>query len=119
MFLKNGDLAYLAADRPGFESDRLHIVVRDAGSGATRVLAASWDRSVARLGLAGNGTALLALVADGGQEALFVIDPATGTPKKIIATGEVSAFAAAKDTVLFAWANLGAPADLYVTHLPR
>jgi dipeptidyl aminopeptidase/acylaminoacyl peptidase len=117
VFLKNGDLAYLAADRPGFEADRLHIVLRDAASGATRVLAASWDRSVSRLGLAGDGTSLLALAEDGGQEALFVINPAKDTLRKIVATGEVSAFTAAKNAVVFAWANLAAPADLYVTRL--
>jgi dipeptidyl aminopeptidase/acylaminoacyl peptidase len=117
VFLKNGDLAYLAADRPGFEADRLHIVVRDAASGATRVLGASWDRSVARLGVAGNGTSLLALVEDGGQEALFVIDALNGKPRKIVSSGEVGAFAAAKDAVVIAWANLAAPADLFVTHL--
>jgi dipeptidyl aminopeptidase/acylaminoacyl peptidase len=117
VFLKNGDLAYLAAERPGFESDRLHIVLRDAKSGATRVLAESWDRSVSRLGVTGNGASLLALAADGGQEALFVIDPAGGKPRKIVGTGEVSAFTATRDGVVFAWANLAAPADLYVMHL--
>jgi dipeptidyl aminopeptidase/acylaminoacyl peptidase len=115
VFLKNGDLAYLAADRPGFESDRLHIVVRDARSGATRVLAPSWDRSVLHLGVTGDGARLLALAADGGQQALFVIDPLKAVPRKIVATGEVGAFTATKDAVLFAWANLAAPADLYVT----
>jgi dipeptidyl aminopeptidase/acylaminoacyl peptidase len=117
VFLKNGDLAYLAADRPGFESDRLHIVVRDARSGATRVLAASWDRSISHLGVTGDGTSLLAMAADGGQEALFVIDPAKAVPRKIVAAGEVGAFTAAKDAVLFTWANLAAPADLYVTRV--
>jgi len=117
VFLKNGDLAYLAADRPGFESDRLHIVLRDAHSGASRVLGASWDRSVLRLGLAGNGTSLLALAEDGGQEALFLIDPAKSAPKKLVASGEVASFAAARDAVVIEWANLAAPADLYVTNL--
>jgi len=46
VFLKSGDLAYLAADRPGFEADRLHINLRDARTGVTRALTASWDRSV-------------------------------------------------------------------------
>jgi dipeptidyl aminopeptidase/acylaminoacyl peptidase len=117
VFLKNGDLAYLAADRPGFESDRLHIVLRDARSGATRVLAASWDRSVTRLGVTGDGASLLAMAADGGQEALFVIDPAKAVPRKIVAAGEVGAFTAAKNAVLFTWANLASPADLYVTRV--
>ena len=38
VFLANGDLAYLAMDRPGFESDRFHVVIRDGRSGARRDL---------------------------------------------------------------------------------
>ena len=30
VFLANGDLAWLAQDRPGFESDRFHIMLKDA-----------------------------------------------------------------------------------------
>ena len=114
VFLKNGDLAYLAAQRPGYESDRLHIEVRDARSGETHALTAAWDRSVIRLGATADGARLLATAADGGQEALFAINPVTGKPHRIVATGEVSAYAATKDAVYFTWANLGAPADLYV-----
>ena len=43
-FLANGDLVWLAQDRPGFESDRFHIVVKDARSGAVRALTGGWDR---------------------------------------------------------------------------
>jgi dipeptidyl aminopeptidase/acylaminoacyl peptidase len=117
VFLKNGDLAYLAADRPGFEADRLHIDVRDARTGNTRALTASWDRSVMRLGITADGARLLATVADGGQEALFAINPANGKPRKLIGTGEVGGYAATKDAVYFTWANLAAPADLYVTRI--
>jgi len=117
VFLKNGDLAYLAADRPGFEADRQHIDVRDAKSGATRVLTGSWDRSVMRLGVTADGARLLATAADSGQEALFVIDPQNGRPRRLVATGEVGAYAATKDAVYFTWANLAAPADLYVTSI--
>jgi dipeptidyl aminopeptidase/acylaminoacyl peptidase len=117
VFLKNGDLAYLAADRPGFESDRLHINVRDARTGATRPLTASWDRSIMRLGTTGDGARLLATVAEAGQEELFAIDPANGTTRRIVGTGEVAAFAASRDSVYFTWANLAAPADLYVTRV--
>ena len=117
VFLRNGNLAYLAADRPGYESDRLHIDVRDARSGETRALTASWDRSITHLGVTADGARLLATAADGGQEALFVIDPVDGKPRKLVSTGEVDAYAATKDAVYFTWANLGAPADLFVTPL--
>src|SRR6185437_6926251 len=36
-FLRNGDLAWRAQDRPGFESDRFHIVIRNARTGAVRL----------------------------------------------------------------------------------
>ena len=117
VFLRNGDLAYLAADRPGFESDRFHIEVRDARSGKTRALTASWDRSVMHLGATADGARLLATAADGGQEALFAVDPANGQPHKIVGTGEVGRYSATTDAVYFTWANLGAPADLYVTSI--
>jgi dipeptidyl aminopeptidase/acylaminoacyl peptidase len=117
VFLKSGDLAYLAAERPGFEADRLHINLRDARSGTIRALTVQWDRSVARLGTNADGTQLLASAADGGQEALFAIDRTSGVPRKIVATGTVEGYAATQDEVYFTWANLGAPADLYVTAL--
>src|SRR5690606_26710901 len=48
VFLANGDLAYLAMTRPGFEADRFQIVVRDAKRGTTKSITAGWDRSVSR-----------------------------------------------------------------------
>jgi len=113
VFLKNGDLAYLAADRPGFESDRLHIMIRDARTGSAHPLAPSWDRSVSHLGAMPDGRKLLATADDVGQRALFSIDVATGTPHPLLSSGEVSAYAVTRDSVVFAWANLGAPEDLY------
>ena len=113
VFLKNGDLAYLAMDRPGAESDRFHIVVRDAHTGVARPLTQSWDRSIMRLGVTGDGRQLLAKVLDLGQTALYSVDLKSGAPHKIVGTGEVGDFAATRDSVVFTWANLSAPADLY------
>jgi dipeptidyl aminopeptidase/acylaminoacyl peptidase len=113
VFLKNGDLAYLAMDRPTFEADRFHIVIRNSRTGVAHPLTQSWDRSVSHLGVTADGRKLLATAEDLGQSALFWIDPSNGTPHKIVGTGEVNEFAAAKDSIVFTWANLAAPADLY------
>jgi dipeptidyl aminopeptidase/acylaminoacyl peptidase len=113
--LKDGNLVYLAMDRPGFESDRFHIVFRDSKSGSARPLTDKWDRSVDRLGVAGDGTTLLANADDVGQHALFTIDAKSGTPRKIVPTGEVMEYSAAKDLIVYSFASLGAPPDLYVT----
>ena len=118
VFLKNGDLAWLAMERAGFEADRFHVMLRDARTGERRALTGSWDRSVVQLGVTADGRRLLATADDVGQRALFTIDPPSGTPRKLIASGHVSAFAAgAGDSVVYVWDSLGEPADLYSIRL--
>ena len=114
VFLANGDLAWIAQQRPGFESDRFHIMVRRAQSGAVSTLTGSWDRSVARLGATPDGRWLLAAVDELGQRVLYRIDPRSGMPARLTAAGEVESFSASEDRVAFTRADLGRPADLYM-----
>jgi len=112
VFLANGDLAWLAMQRPGFEADRFHVMLRRAGREA-RALTRDWDRSVARLGATRDGKRLLATADEIGQRALFAIDPVSGKPSKLVGSGQVTEFAAANGGIVFSWANLAAPADLW------
>ena len=114
VFLKNGDLAWLAMDRPGFEADRFHVMLKDARTGTVRPLTQAWDRSVSRLGAMPDGHTLLATTDDVGQKALYTIDVKTGKPHKIVETGEVAEYSVTKDQVVYALASLGAPEDLYL-----
>jgi dipeptidyl aminopeptidase/acylaminoacyl peptidase len=111
-FLPNGDLAYLAMDRPGFEADRFHIVIRSA-SGATRNLTDKWDRSIGDLEVSRDGKRLLVTVDDVGQHSLYSVDVANGTPRKLVGDGQVISFAQAKDSIAYAWTTLGAPPDVF------
>jgi dipeptidyl aminopeptidase/acylaminoacyl peptidase len=113
VFLANGDLAWLAQERPGFESDRFHIMLRSAHRGSVRALTGGWDRSVARLGATPDGRALLAAVDELGQRVLYRVDPRSGVPTRLTSSGEVEAFTATDERVVFARADLGGPADLY------
>ena len=98
-FSKNGDLAYLAMDRPGFEADRFHVMLRDARTGTTRALTQVLGSLCRRASAsAADGKRLLATVDDVGQQALYAIDVANGTPRKIVATGQVTDYSAAKDS---------------------
>ena len=117
VFLRNGDLAWLAQDRPGFESDRFHIVIRNARTGAVRQLTRKWDRSVGKLGVTPDGRRLLATADETGQVALFSVDPSNGAPRKLVSAGEVDDYAVTNDAVVFAWASLRAPDDLYTVSL--
>ena len=117
VFLANGDLAWLAQERPGFESDRFHIMMKDAKTGVVRSLTGGWDRTVGRLGATPDGKALLATVDELGQHALYRIDPKTGAPHRLVSTGEVDDFSAARKRVVYAHADLGGPDDLYAIAL--
>ena len=113
VFLANGDLAWLAQERPGFEADRFHIMLKDAHTGAVRSLTGGWDRSVHHLGATPDGKTLLASVDELGQAALYRVDPKTGAPVRLVARGSVEAFSAGRERVVFARADLGGPAELY------
>jgi dipeptidyl aminopeptidase/acylaminoacyl peptidase len=113
VFLPNGDLAWLSQDRPGFESDRFHVMRRDARSGTVRALTGGWDRSVSRLGATPDGKALLVAVDELGQHALYRIDPKSGAPTRLVADGQVDDFTATRDKVIYARASLAGPNDLY------
>jgi dipeptidyl aminopeptidase/acylaminoacyl peptidase len=113
VFLANGDLAWRAQERTGFESDRFHIMLRSARGGAVRALTGGWDRSVMQLGASPDGKALLASVDELGQRALYRVDPVSGTPTRLLGSGEVEGFSATQREVVLARSDLGGPADLY------
>jgi len=113
VFLKNGDMAYLAMKRPGFEADRFHIVLKNAKTGASKPLTDAWDRSVSTLSVTADGKRLLATTDDVGQLSLYSIDTSSGKPSPIVTTGQVSDYTTSRDSVIFALTTLGAPADLY------
>ncbi len=114
VFLADGDLAWLAQERPGFESDRFHVVLRDARTGSVRPLTQEWDRSVGRLRAARDGRGLLATADDVGQTSLFSVDPRSGKVAKLVGEGQVAEFSPAADGIVVAWNSLGAPTDLYL-----
>ena len=113
VFLANGDLAWLAQERPGFEADRFHIMLKDAHSGAVRSVTRGWDRTVHQLGATPDGKALLASVDELGQAPLYRIDPKSGALDRLVASGAVEAFSAGRERVVYARADLGGPAELY------
>jgi len=114
VFLAHGDLAWLATRRPGFESDRFRVRVREAKTGRVRELGANWDRSVLRLAASFDRRSLLATADDVGQVPLFALDTQGGAPKRVVADGQVAEFAPAPGGAVIAWTTLGRPADLFL-----
>jgi dipeptidyl aminopeptidase/acylaminoacyl peptidase len=112
VFLKNGDLAWLAMERPGFEADRFRIKLR--GRDAVREVAPHWDRSVLRLAVARDGRTLLATANDLGQSPLFTVDLANDRVTRISGPGNVGDFSPAKRGTVAQWHDLASPPDLYL-----
>jgi dipeptidyl aminopeptidase/acylaminoacyl peptidase len=106
-------LAYVATERPGFESDRFHLVVLDLKSGVKRQLTQSWDRSISSFAWSPDGRTLIATTDHLGQHPLWAIDAATGRAAAITGEGEVEAFAVGPRQVFYTHSSLTSPADLY------
>ncbi|MBB3118431.1 S9 family peptidase [Pseudoduganella violacea] len=106
-------LAYVAMKRPGFEADRFHMVLMDVASGKKRVLAESWDRSIADYRWRPDGKALLATADDVGQHRLFSLDAASGKVTALTGKGYAGEFDVRGDTVVVAQASLSSGAQLF------
>jgi dipeptidyl aminopeptidase/acylaminoacyl peptidase len=111
VFLRNGDLAWLAMKRPGFEADRFAIRVRRAG--AAREVAPDWDRSVSHLEVSRDGRSLLATANDLGQSVLFSVDVEKNRVTPLTGNGSVGDFSPGSGGAVVVWHDLASPPDLY------
>ena len=106
-------LAYLAMSRPGFESDRFRIRLRDLATGRERVLADAWDRSAEGIVFSRDGRTLYTTATDVGQTPLFAIDVATGKVTRLVAAGHVHDPRPAGDHIVYGLDTLTSPVELF------
>jgi dipeptidyl aminopeptidase/acylaminoacyl peptidase len=108
-------LAYMAMARPGYEADRLRIVLMpwpELGAKG-RALTEAWDLSVSALCFSPDGTRVLVTAPNKGQTSLFAIDVGTGKATTIIDQGTVAGFGPAGDRVIFERNTLKSPTEIY------
>ncbi len=108
-------LAYLAMARPGFESDRLRVVVLDWRTKKAATITEGWDRSPSEIAWSKDDRTLLATADDLGRHPLFAIDVASGRARRIFDRGTVSDVGAAGDRLVFLRDDLQHPAELWVS----
>ncbi|WP_300975076.1 S9 family peptidase [Sphingomonas sp. LHG3406-1] len=107
-------LAYVAMKRPGYEADRLVIMLRDLASGRTRALTEGWDRSVGSLTWARDGRSLVVEAQDTLETPLFRVDVASGRVTRLTREGTAhNARALPNGDVLLAINSVQVPDDLY------
>ena len=110
-------LAYLAMARPGYEADRLRIVLRAWPKGKERVLTENWDRSPSSLCFSPDGKKIYVTAADTGQDSLFAIDVKTASVQTVVKEGAIGSPSAAGDRIFYSLNNLSSPAELYSASL--
>ncbi|MEO8018703.1 MAG: S9 family peptidase [Pseudomonadota bacterium] len=112
VYLDNGDLAWLAMSRPGFEADRFRIKLKHDGK--VRDVAAAWDRSVQHLAVARDGRTLLVTASDLGQTPLFSVDVGSDKVARVSGAGYVGDYSAAPHGAVVSWHDLATPPDIYL-----
>lgn len=110
-------LAYLAMSRPGYESDRFEIRLRDRASGQTRAVAPGWDRSPQGLVWSADGRRLFAVADALGQTALFAVTVADGRTAALAAQGSSQMPQVGRDRLYFLHDDLQHPAELHSLRL--
>ncbi len=107
-------LAYAAMARPGYESDRQVLMLRDLASGTVRALTEGWDRSVSSIAWAPDSKGLIVTAQDTLDHPAFRVDANTGKVTRLTQSGSVNtAFPIADGSVIYTLNSLQAPDELY------
>jgi dipeptidyl aminopeptidase/acylaminoacyl peptidase len=113
-------LAYLAMRRPGYESDRFDIILRNLQSGSERRLvlradeSPNGDRSVASMEWSLDGKEIFCTADHLGQHSIFAVSAATGKSRILVEKGTSSnPRILAGGGIFFGMHSLLGPAELY------
>lgn len=110
-------MAWLAMSRPGYESDRYRIMLKDLATGQTREVAPEWDRSPGSIAFARGGRTIIAGANDLGNRRLFAIDTRSGKVTALTGPGHAGAFSVAGQNLVYALDTLDRPADFHAIGL--
>jgi dipeptidyl aminopeptidase/acylaminoacyl peptidase len=110
-------LAYVAMARPGYESDRTVLMLRDLATGTVRPLTQQWDRSVGSIEWEKDGRSILVTAEDTLETPVFRVDVATGKVTRLTGEGSYGNVHALQGGGFVATMNsIKAPDDLYVVN---
>jgi dipeptidyl aminopeptidase/acylaminoacyl peptidase len=109
-------LAYLAMKRPGYESDRFQIVLRNWADGTEKFFAQSWDRSPSDIRWSADGQKLIVTAYNLGQHALFALDVKTEKATTLVETGHITAPEPGDKQLVYLSDTIKAPAEVWVAN---
>jgi len=108
-------IAYLAAQRPGFESDRQELILYERANGRRRSLTADWPLSISAFTWLPDSRGVVAEVEERGQGVLYRIDVPGGKRSRLIAGGRNSSVQVAGkgSPLVFLHQSATAPAEVW------
>ena len=109
--------AYRRQLRPGAESDRFHIVLRDQSNGQEHEIAAGWDRSASAIKWSQDGKTLFVLAEDIGQTRIFALDVKSEKITALTGPGHVTGFDVGAKGLVYVQDDLSHPAQLFAADL--
>jgi dipeptidyl aminopeptidase/acylaminoacyl peptidase len=109
-------IAYLSMERPGFEADRLRLMLYDRARGTHREVTAGFDRSTDFFTWSADSRTLYLLVTDEIHHSVYRVAVAGGAPVRITQGTYDSGLAVSRDgrTLVVARQGVDRPVDLHV-----
>jgi dipeptidyl aminopeptidase/acylaminoacyl peptidase len=106
-------IAYLAMQHPGYESDRLRIMLMDRAKGAVRSLTEAWDHSAGEIVWSADGKTIYTAADNVGQHSIFAVDVASGKASLLVDKGTNGSVCVAGPRLVFMQDTLSSPDEIY------
>lgn len=110
-------MAYLAMKRPGFEADKLDLILVDNENSNTTNLTRNWDRSFSSATFSGDNKSVLLTGNNKGTKTLWKLDLESKKVIQFNKEGYIGAISAGKNILVYGKDNLRSPVDLFTVNL--
>jgi len=108
-------MAYQSMERPGYESDKLRIMLLDLRTGKKRDLSKKLDRQLRSFAWSPDGATIYAPAADEGEQPIFAFDVNTGEVKKVIENHHNASITATSDSLVFTQNSFITPNEIFTS----
>ncbi|MBN8807281.1 MAG: S9 family peptidase [Sphingomonas sp.] len=106
-------LAYAAMKRPGYESDKLTLMIRDLATGQVRALTDNWDRSIESIAWSPDSKTIYVTAEDVQENPVWSVSPTTGKVTRLTKLGNVGNVVPTAKGLVYTLNSLTAPDDFY------
>jgi dipeptidyl aminopeptidase/acylaminoacyl peptidase len=110
-------LAWLAMKRPGYESDRMRIMLLDRQTGTKRSWNEAWDRSPSEISWSADSQTIWTTADNFGQKPILQVELSNNRARVLVAKGTNASPRQAGQRLLFAQDSLRSPVELWTSAL--